>query len=147
MERNFRIQTVAYITKNGYCQLSALSWRPHPTDYSQEEATLEAFSAYDLPSVEALVIYFHATAGYPVRDMCIKAFNAGNYESWPGLTYNNATSYCPLADDTIKGHMVQTRQGVRSTKPKQPQSPEVIKEIKAERIKSQFVGSGYGTKR
>ena len=42
--------------------------------------------------------------------------------------------------------MLQTRQGVWSTKPKQPQSPEVRKKIKADRIKSQFVGSGYGTK-
>ena len=29
-------------------------------------ATLEAYSAYDLPSVAALIRYFHATAGYPV---------------------------------------------------------------------------------
>ena len=33
-----------------------------------EKADLEAFSAYDLPSVEALVKYFHAAAGYPVKD-------------------------------------------------------------------------------
>ena len=29
--------------------------------------TLEAYSAYNLPSVEALIRYFHAAAGYPVR--------------------------------------------------------------------------------
>ena len=29
-------------------------------------ATLEAYSAYDLPSVEALICYFHVAAGYPV---------------------------------------------------------------------------------
>ena len=70
--------------------------------------------------MEALVIYFHAAAGYPVRDTWLKAIKAGNYDSWPGLTYINATKYCPLADKTIKVHMVQTRQGVRSTKPKIP---------------------------
>ena len=43
------------------------------SDAQEEEATLEAFSAYDLPSVEALVIYFHAADGYPVIDMWIKA--------------------------------------------------------------------------
>ena len=37
---------------------------------------------------------------------------------WRSLTYINAAKYCPLADKTIKGHMVQTRQGVQSTKPK-----------------------------
>ena len=86
----------------------------------EEEATLEAFSAYDLPSVEALVTYFHAAAGYPVRDTWLKTIKAGNYNSWTGLTYINANKYCPLADETIKGHMVQTRQGVQSTKPKLP---------------------------
>ena len=29
--------------------------------------------------------------------------------------------YCPSADETILGHMVQERQGLCSTKPKQPQ--------------------------
>ena len=28
--------------------------------------TLEAYSAYDLPSIEALICYFHVAAGYPV---------------------------------------------------------------------------------
>ena len=35
-------------------------------DAQEEEDTLEAFSAYNLPSVESLVIYFHVGAGYPV---------------------------------------------------------------------------------
>ena len=87
---------------------------------SQEESTIEAFSAYDLPYVEALVIYSHAAARYPVRDMWLKAVKAGSYDSWPGLTYLNTTGYFPLEDKTIKGHMVQTHQGVRSTKPKNP---------------------------
>ena len=83
-----------------------------PMADTQEEATIEAFSVYDLPSVEALVIYFHAAAGYPVQDTWLKEVKAGNYELWTGLTYNNATIYCPSAYETIKGHMVKTRQGV-----------------------------------
>ena len=89
-------------------------------DAQEEEATLEAFSAYYLPSVEALVIYFHAAAWYPVIYTWLKAIKAGNYESWPGLTYINTTKYCPSADYTIKGHMLQTRKSVQSTKPKKP---------------------------
>ena len=83
-------------------------------------ATLEAYSAYDLPSVEALIRYFHAAAGYPVRSTWLTAISAGNYSSWPGLTLANATKYCPSATATIMGHLVQKRQGVRSTKPKLP---------------------------
>ena len=77
--------------------------------------------------MEALVVYFHAAAGYPVRDTWLKAIKAGNYDSWPGLTYINTTKYCPLADETIKSHMVQTLQGVRSTKPKNPSKRELQK--------------------
>ena len=50
------------------------------TDSQEKKAALEAFSAYDLPSVEALVIYFHSAAGYPVRDTWLKDIKAGNYD-------------------------------------------------------------------
>ena len=81
-------------------------------------ATLAAYSAYDIPRVAALISYFHAAAGYPVRSTWLKSISAGNYSSWPGLTISNATKYCPYADATIMGHLVQKRQGGRSTKPK-----------------------------
>ena len=77
--------------------------------------SLVAYSAYDLPSVEALVRYFHASAGFPVRFTWIDAIKAGNYALWPGLTINNARRYCPSANETILGHLVQGRQGVCST--------------------------------
>ena len=35
--------------------------------YGSNKTTLQAYSAYDLPSVAALIRYFHAAAGYPVR--------------------------------------------------------------------------------
>ena len=49
-------------------------------DSQEKQATLEAFTAYDLPSVEGLVTYFHAAAGYPVRDTWLKAIQAGKYD-------------------------------------------------------------------
>ena len=66
--------------------------------------------------MEALVCYMHAAAGLPVKSTCLKAIKHGNYNSWPGLTYNNAEKYSPQSVETIKGHMVQYSQGVRSTK-------------------------------
>ena len=89
-----------------------------PTPTSASETTLQAYSAYDLPSVEALVRYFHAAAGFPVKSTWLAAIKAGNYATWPGLTYSNAAKYCPKSEETLKGHMAQTRQGVRSTKVK-----------------------------
>ena len=59
--------------------------------------TLKAYSAYDLPSVEALVRYFHAATGYPVKDVWLKAIKAGNYLSWRFAESNLATmnNYLP----------------------------------------------------
>ena len=76
----------------------------------------EANNVYDLPSIEALVCYMHAAAGFPVRSTWIKATKNGNFNSWPGLTYNNAAKYYPQSMETIKGHTVQSSQGLRPTK-------------------------------
>ena len=76
--------------------------------------SLQAFSAYDMTSVEELVHYFHVSSGFPVWDTWIKAIQAGNFKSWPGLTLKNATKYCPMSKETIKGHMVQKHQNVWS---------------------------------
>ena len=77
-------------------------------------ASLQAFSAYELPSVEALVCYFHVSSGFPVRDNCIQAIKCGNYYYWIGITYTNVDKYCPSSEKTIMGHLVQSRQGLRS---------------------------------
>ena len=71
--------------------------------------------AYDLPSTRALIEYLHATAGYPVKSTWLEAIKRGYYHSWPGLSYETAARYCPTADETIKGHMAQSRQHIRST--------------------------------
>ena len=71
--------------------------------------------AYDLPNTPALIVYLHATAGYPVKSTWLQAIKRGAYATWPGLTYALAAKYCPDADETIKGHMAQPRQHIRST--------------------------------
>ena len=57
------------------------------------KTSLQDFSAYVLPSVETLVRYFHAAVGFPVRNTWLKYIKAGNFASWPGLTYQNAAKY------------------------------------------------------
>jgi hypothetical protein len=69
------------------------------------------------------VKYFHACAGFPVQKTWLASIKAGNFESWPGLTYNKAARYCPSADATLKGHLFQGRKGVTSTKPNPPVAP------------------------
>jgi hypothetical protein len=84
-------------------------------------ATPVALNAHDLPSVAALIHYLHAAAGFPVKSTWLAAIKAGNFASWPGLTYTNASKYCPSSDETVKGHLSQVRQGLRSTKLHQTQ--------------------------
>ena len=81
-------------------------------------SNLQVFSAYDLPRVEALVRNFLAAAGFPVKSMWLDAIKAVNFASCPGLPYQNEAKYCPSSDETLKGHISQTRHNVRSTKPK-----------------------------
>ncbi|KAL7525039.1 hypothetical protein ACHAWF_001180, partial [Thalassiosira exigua] len=55
---------------------------PPSTLEPRNQASLAAYSEYDPPSAEALVWYFHAVAGFPVRDTWQLAIKNGNYESW-----------------------------------------------------------------
>jgi len=93
-----------------------------PRRADTQASSLAAYSAYDLPSVVALVRYLHAAAGFPVKKTWLAAIKAGNFATWPGLTYSNAAKYFPESDETVKGHLTQSRKGTRSTKPKSPES-------------------------
>ena len=77
----------------------------------------------DLPSVGALVGFYHACLGFPVKQTWLDAAKAGNFDSFDGLTYSNIARYCPDADETILGHLAQQRQNVRSTRPRAPRAP------------------------
>ena len=79
----------------------------------------QANSVYDLPSTEQAIKWMYALCGYPVKSTWIRAIKVGNYVGWPILTERNVSKYYPETDETIKGHMNQTRKNVRSTKTKQ----------------------------
>ncbi len=74
----------------------------------------------DLPSIGALVGFYHACLGFRVKQTWLDAIKAGNCDTFNGLTYSNAARYCPDADKTIMGHLAQQCQNVRLTKPKPP---------------------------
>ena len=69
-----------------------------------------------MPSMKALVKFLHAADGFPVKSTWLASIRSGNYAMWPGLAYKNAKTYHPTTAENLKGHMTQTRQGVRSTK-------------------------------
>ena len=79
---------------------------------------LTANNAYNMLSVKALVRFLRAAAGFPVKSTRLANIRSGNYAMWPGLTYENAKTNHPTTGKTLKDHMTQTRQDVRSTKRK-----------------------------
>jgi hypothetical protein len=72
----------------------------------------------DLPSIGALVGFYHACLGFPVKQIWLDAIKASNCDTFKGFTYSNAAKYCPDANETIMDHLAQQRQNVRSTKVK-----------------------------
>ena len=60
----------------------------------------------------------HAASEFPVKSTWVRAIKRGNFETWTGLTYSNVSKYFSLAVETAKGHIVQSSQGVQSTKKK-----------------------------
>eukprot|EP00804_Cyclotella_cryptica_P016849 CCRYP_001818-RA/>CCRYP_001818-RA protein AED:0.39 eAED:0.38 QI:0/-1/0/1/-1/1/1/0/475 len=77
---------------------------------------IAAYSVYELPSTEKVVRFLHAALGFPTKATMLAAARKGNLISFPGLTPDNISKFFPESDPTAKGHMRQTRQGVRSTK-------------------------------
>ncbi len=61
----------------------------------------------DLTSIGALVGFYHACLGFPVKQTWLDAIKAGNCDTFDGLTYSNAAKYCPDSDETIMDHLAQ----------------------------------------
>ena len=79
----------------------------------------EINNVYELPSTEKAIRFLHAAAGFPPRLTWLKAIRMGNYDSWPMISVKNVNKYFPESNETQKGHMRQTREGIRTTKIKE----------------------------
>jgi hypothetical protein len=55
----------------------------------------------------------------------LTAAQNGNLVTFPGLTVENISKHFPESDETVKGHMKQSKQGVRSTKVIDEDNPKV----------------------
>ena len=85
--------------------------------YSQVLAKYKnAMNAYELPSTKEVVRFLHAALGFPMKATLLTAIRHGNLVTFPGLTPDNINKHFPESEETQKGHMRQTQQGVRSTK-------------------------------
>ncbi|KAL7475034.1 hypothetical protein ACHAW6_000969 [Cyclotella cf. meneghiniana] len=73
-----------------------------------------AESVYDLPSIEAVIRYLHASLGFPTKNTLLRAIKYGTLSSFPGLTASAVTKYFPESNETQKGNMRQSLQGKNS---------------------------------
>ncbi len=71
-----------------------------------------AMSVYELPSTKEVVRFLHATLGHPVMATLLTVAQHGNLVTFPGMTPQNISRHFPESDETQKGHMKQTKQGV-----------------------------------
>jgi hypothetical protein len=83
----------------------------------------------DLPSIGALIGFYHACLGFPGKQTWLNAIKAGNCDTFDGVTYSNAARYCPDADKTIMGHLAQQHQNICSTKPKPPTTAPMLPSV------------------
>jgi hypothetical protein len=72
----------------------------------------------DHTNIKDAINYLQGAEFSPVKSTLLQAIENGNFDSWPGFTTNNITKHYTRTLATAKGHMAQTRQNTRSTKPK-----------------------------
>eukprot|EP00804_Cyclotella_cryptica_P005838 CCRYP_000122-RA/>CCRYP_000122-RA protein AED:0.34 eAED:0.38 QI:0/0/0/1/0/0/3/0/508 len=75
-----------------------------------------ASNVYDLPSSQEVLRFLHAALGFPTKQTLLAAIRNNQLTTFPGLTMEAVNKHFPDSDETQKGHMRQSRQGVRSTK-------------------------------
>ncbi len=73
-------------------------------------------NVYELPSIKEVVRFQHAALGFPTKAMLLTVVCHKNLITFPGLTSKNVNKFFPESNETQKGHVKQTKQGVRSTK-------------------------------
>ena len=68
---------------------------------------------------KAIVEYYHAAAGWPVKKTWIVATQRNTYASWPGLTKHMVRQHLEVREPTVLGHMNACRLGTQTTKKKE----------------------------
>ncbi len=127
------------IFESNWCQHTGM-WRlnldpENPNTHSPDEqhVTLETINViFDLPSSCKTFLWYHASVGIPPKKTFIDAVLNRNFATWRKLTVTLINQYYPDSDKTVKGHLKDQRQGIRSTKQK---ALEKIIENKTVRIK------------
>jgi hypothetical protein len=76
----------------------------------------KAMNIYELPLTKEVIRFQHAALGFPAKASLLNAICHKNLVTFPGMTADNINKFFPESGETQRGHMKQSRQGVRSTK-------------------------------
>ncbi len=71
-----------------------------------------AMRVYKLPSTKEVLRFLHAALGHPTQATLLTAAQHCNLVTFPCMTPQNVSRHFPESDETQKGHMKQTKQGV-----------------------------------
>ena len=71
---------------------------------------------YELPLTKEVIQFGHAGLGFPTKASLFNAICHKNIITFPGLTADNVNKFFPESNEIQKGHMKQSKRGVRLTK-------------------------------
>jgi hypothetical protein len=90
----------------------SLTWKttvPDPTVDPVQPVPLNLVQNIQrLRTKEQLVEYLHQAAGHPVKKTWLAAITAGEYATWPGLTYELVSKHLTNTEETAMGHLHKT---------------------------------------
>ena len=127
------IKEACHVIYNGHvimrgrkCQRTGLWMLPVAQHQQEDEVednhptpTIELMAnVYETSTQADLAQYLHQCLFSPTPATLIKAIKNDQLLSFPGLTADLITKHLPPSTATAKGHMHQSRQGIRSTRPK-----------------------------
>eukprot|EP00957_Ditylum_brightwellii_P014936 1125999-Ditylum_brightwellii.AAC.1 len=87
------------------------------TDYTMHMAN----SVYDCSTQEQITKFLHITMFSSVKMVLLEAARRKCLQGWPGFTQAAICKKIDVEEDTVKGHLKQTRQGIQSTKLEEPE--------------------------
>ena len=90
--------------------------KPSTTSIPKPAPTARAHASVRLESDGEYATFAHEAFGLPVASTFIQAAQRGWLGNYPRLTAKMISTHRPHTEPTAKGHMDQTRQGLRSTK-------------------------------
>lgn len=70
-------------------------WQPWTPSKKERQTLHQAYSVYDLPSIEQEIKLMHAVCGYPIKSTWLKAIKQGSFVGWPLLIQNKYKSTTP----------------------------------------------------